>query len=543
MARYLRNLINRNKTQREPLPGQSRNSAGGYVWAVDDWVKLDRFLILGSEKGSYYATERQLTQESVSAVHVCVKQDGRRVVRRIVEISRAGRAPKNDPALLALAIAATAGDLETRRAAFDALPQVARTGTHLFHFVAYLDALRGWGRLARRGVARWYTAQDPANLALQLIKYRQRDGWTHRDVLRLCHARAQGVTGDLLYWAVRGWPGVGQEPHPDAVLRRVWALERVQRATTVEEVARLIEEYKLPRETVPTEWLREARTWAALLPHMPMEAMLRNLATMTRIGLIASGSDATRFVEARLADRALVRRARLHPVKILAALLTYRAGHGRRGRHVWRPVGSIIDALDSAFYSAFDAVEPTGRRLVLALDVSGSMSCGRIGGVPGLTPRVASAACALVTAATEPQWRIMAFSHKLVPVHISPDMRLETVLQLSDLPMGATDCALPMLWAIKKGVRADAFIIYTDSETWYGDVHPAEALQRYRDKFGIPAKLIVVGMVSNGFSIADPNDPGMFDVVGFDTATPALISDMIADRGAVPIEEIEDIIG
>jgi len=37
--------------------------------------------------------------------------------------------------------------------------------------------------------------------------------------------------------------------------------------------------------------------------------------------------------------------------------------------------------------------------------------------------------------------------------------------------------------------------------------------------------LVVVGMVSNGFSIADPTDAGMLDVVGFDTATPALISD------------------
>lgn len=42
---------------------------------------------------------------------------------------------------------------------------------------------------------------------------------------------------------------------------------------------------------------------------------------------------------------------------------------------------------------------------------------------------------------------------------------------------------------------------------------------------GIPVKLVVVGMVANGFSIADPNDAGMMDVVGFDTATPMLISD------------------
>ena len=42
---------------------------------------------------------------------------------------------------------------------------------------------------------------------------------------------------------------------------------------------------------------------------------------------------------------------------------------------------------------------------------------------------------------------------------------------------------------------------------------------------GIPAKLVVVGMVSNGFSIADPSDGGMMDVVGFDASAPALIAD------------------
>ena len=84
-----------------------------------------------------------------------------------------------------------------------------------------------------------------------------------------------------------------------------------------------------------------------------------------------------------------------------------------------------------------------------------------------------------------------------------------------------------MLWALKHKVQADAFIIYTDSETWFGETHPVQALQQYREKMDIPARLIVVGMVSNGFSIADPNDAGMLDVVGFDTATPQVIADFV----------------
>jgi 60 kDa SS-A/Ro ribonucleoprotein len=88
-----------------------------------------------------------------------------------------------------------------------------------------------------------------------------------------------------------------------------------------------------------------------------------------------------------------------------------------------------------------------------------------------------------------------------------------------------------MLYARKKGLEIDTFVVLTDSETWAGDIHPAQALRGYRRASGIDARLVVVGMVSNGFSIADPNDPGMLDVVGFDTATPQLISDFA--RGAL----------
>jgi 60 kDa SS-A/Ro ribonucleoprotein len=74
-------------------------------------------------------------------------------------------------------------------------------------------------------------------------------------------------------------------------------------------------------------------------------------------------------------------------------------------------------------------------------------------------------------------------------------------------------------------------VIHPDSETRAGDVHPAQALADYRSASGIDARLVVVGRVSNGFSIADQNDPGMLDVVGFDTATPQLVSDFA--RGAL----------
>lgn len=180
--------------------GQVKMRSRGYGWAVDDWMRLDRFLILGTEGGTYYVSERKLTIESAEAVLRCIQSDGPRVVARIVEISGAGRAPKNDPALFALAMCAKLGDEATRVAAYRALPKVARIGTHLFHFCEYAKAFGGLGGNGfKRALSRWYTERDASRLALQAVKYQQRDGWSHRDVLRLAHpvAPVRGAPGDL----------------------------------------------------------------------------------------------------------------------------------------------------------------------------------------------------------------------------------------------------------------------------------------------------------------------------------------------------------
>ncbi len=551
---YLKGFGTRRVPQWVPLPVQSANSAGGHAWAVDVWTRLRRFLILGSEGGSYYAAQATLTRKNAAAVDEAVREDGIRAVEEIVRVSREGRAPKNDPALYALALAAGANDEATRKAALAALPQVARTGTHLFRFVSFVEGFRGWGRSLRRAVGNWYAAQSVDALAYQAVKYRQRDGVTHRDVLRLAHPAARVGAGNptldvtdeharLFEWIVRGGS-------TDGLPKLVEGFARTQVAATPHESAALVREYRLPREAVQPEHLASPEVWEALLDGMPMTALVRNLATMTRVGVIAPGSDGTARAVAQLGDAERIRAARVHPIALLAALRTYASGRGARGRGVWSPVRQIVDALDGAFYASFGNVEPAGTRLLLALDVSGSMTYGTVGGVPGLTPRDASAAFALVTAATEPLYEIVGFYagrkgyrkrgrqvhdgyvDGLTPLAISPRQRLDDVVKtVSELPFGGTDCALPMLYALARQQEIDTFVILTDSETWAGDIHPSQALRDYRSASGIDARLVVVGMVANGFSIADPGDPGMLDVVGFDTATPQLISDFA--RGAL----------
>jgi 60 kDa SS-A/Ro ribonucleoprotein len=307
----------------------------------------------------------------------------------------------------------------------------------------------------------------------------------------------------------------------------VLAAATLSRTTDGSQAARLIAAHDLPREAVPTALLNEAVVWEALLARMPLTALLRSLAKLTAVGVIAPLGDSLPLVLSALGDVERMAKARMHPMAILIALRIYAQRRGDRGGLSWEPVQPVIEALNAAFYTVFQAVEPTGKRLLLALDISGSMAAGRVAG-SSLTPREASAAMALMTAATEANTHIVGFGGEMVALPLSPSMRLDDAVRaVSDLPFGRTDCAQPMLYALERGLKVDGFVVYTDSETWAGGIHPVQALRLYRERTGIAAKLVVVAMVSNGFSIADPDDAGMLDVVGFDAATPAVIADFL----------------
>lgn len=540
------NILNTKKTpQTEAVPGKNQvpNSAGGFVFEVDDWVKLERFLILGTEGGSYYASEKQLTKQNAETILRCLKKDGVKTVETIVAISDGGRAPKNDPAIFALAVALKMGDETTKRLAAAAVPRVCRIGTHIFQLAESVKGLGGWGRLTKKAFTGWYTGQAPDQLAMNLAKYQSREGWSHRDLLRKIKVKPSNeATLQMFKWAVgkSGKDPLHKANEEKYLPKVIQGFELAKVAKTDTEVAKLIRDYGLPRECVPTEHLNSVKVWEALLMSgkgMPMTAMIRNLGKMSEIGLIKPLSTASKFIVDRLENAEELKRARVHPIALLMAQSIYRAGHGLRGSLTWGVDSNIGDALDSAFYKAFANVEPTGKRFLLGLDVSGSMGSGTIAG-SNLTPRDASAAMALLTAKTEKWNHIVGFTGggfnggysgtSLTPLDITPKQMLpQAIAKISGLPFGSTDCSLPMQYAMKQKLEVDAFVVYTDNETYAGNPHPFQALQQYRQQTGINAKLIVVGMVANNFTIADPSDAGMLDVVGFDTNVPSIMADFV----------------
>lgn len=219
----------------DPMSRLTPNNGGGLAFAISKWQRLNRFLIMGVEGGTYYVGQKELALQNAKCLLECILSDGLRTVREIVKVSDEGRAIKNSPAIFALAVCAANGDNPTMRSmALDCLPKVCRTGTHLFEFCQYVRKFRGWGRGLKRAVANWYLLnadlnglRDLDNVAYQLLKYQQREGWSHRDLLRLSHPMpTSGNVSTLFKYVVTG-EAVEGKTYPDIVC----AFEEAKTAT------------------------------------------------------------------------------------------------------------------------------------------------------------------------------------------------------------------------------------------------------------------------------------------------------------------------
>jgi hypothetical protein len=302
-----------------------------------------------------------------------------------------------------------------------------------------------------------------------------------------------------------------------------------EKKDTTTAIALMEKNKKIQREHLPTELLNTTQIWNALLSGMGMTALVRNLGKLSQVGV---ASTRTQEIIKMLTDPKAVKDSRIHPLQVLVGMKTYSQGKGDIGSLTWTPNSYITTALSTTFRQAFGNITPTGKRFMFGLDVSGSMSSCMCAGAKNITPREGSVAMALMTLHAEgaENVHIYGFSNIFYNFNgkVRPDMTIQDAIRATDVPFGATDCALPMTEALKmyhqNGTVFDVFCIYTDNETYAPNIHPQVALEQYRKATGVDAKLVVVGMVANQLSISDHRDRNTLNLAGFDTATPELIS-------------------
>jgi hypothetical protein len=311
------------------------------------------------------------------------------------------------------------------------------------------------------------------------------------------------------------------------LLKHLHAIHEAGESKNASLACALIRSGRLVREHIPTVLFGSREIWATLLETMPLEALLRNLGKMTQNGV---AGDKYKEIVARMTDQAAILKARIHPIKVLVASKVYKNGHGDLGSLSWVPNSFIANAFTQLYQLSYGTITPTSQSIMVAVDVSGSMSSAVLGSKI-LTCRDASIAMALLYLETEKNVSVVAFSDGLVDMstpsrnQLRRGMTIDQALSAtSGMSFSSTDCVLPILHAIKHNLKIDAFIVLTDNETYAPNEHPQSALVRYRQLMGTETKLIVIGMTGNCFTIVDPNDRKTLNLAGFDTSTPEIVS-------------------
>lgn len=545
--------------QTEPLPGRKadmiRNPEGGYVFRKDVWTRLSDFLVLGTEGGTYYADERTHTYQNIESVWAALLDDGPRAVQMAVDYStgRPPRAPRNHPALYVVAYALAAGNLDTKRAAAVAVPKVARTTDHLAQLFGYWKQFsskpggRGGAgrapvgansRAVRRAWINWFTARPPEQVAYTLLKARSRKTGAGEDfspghLLSLVRPVPSNGAEQALYALATGRKTPMEVSGYFVAAKSFY---EAQLADTPARAIKAINAYHVPWEFLPDAVLKDARVWQALVPHLGMTALIRNLARMTGLGVFGPFSESTGQAVDRLTSQAELHRGRIHPFDLLLARLVYDTGHAQPNlkapARTWSPNGHIVDALGRAYNLAVQVADKSPGRLVVAVDSSGSMgqTVQHGGSTIGSCYHLGTAIAATLMRSFDGDCYPVEFDSSCRPSKLRAGMSLGEIYSLRH-DGGATDCSAPIEWALRNNVVCDAFVLITDNVTWSGNRHTTKVLEDYRRSINPAARVIVSAMVANGYSVADPTDPGVINVAGFDSSLPTLIAGYMQTEG------------
>jgi 60 kDa SS-A/Ro ribonucleoprotein len=511
--------------EKEMIQGRS----GGFMFDAGLWTMLRRCLLIGTAQSTYYAGKQELTEDFVKVLEQAIATDPERVATEIVYASD-GKAINNSAPLLALVLLSMGETPAAKKAFIEIFPQVVRTGSHFYEWLSYTKSLRGFGKVIQEAGKKWLSKEDVKGLAYQLLKYQQRNGFSHRDALRLFHVHPLTPDHDQLFeWVVKGWEDLPPES-PSPALVQVWWYEWLKRNPN--QTHQAIAEGHLTHEMVAPVGKMDRQAWQLLFNQMPIGAMLRNLGSLTELGVLrADEPQNLKRIEDVLNNPQHLRKGRIHPIDVLKALKTYQSG-GKigRSRKTWQPVARIVAILEKAVELSFEVVQPTGKVFMHAVDVSSSMSYSTVQSV-GLTCCEIATAMALVTAKAEKNYMIRGFSTQFKDLGLNHQDSFSSALRkASDKNFGGTDASVAYDWMIKNRFKADVICFWTDSESWAGYQHPAQALAKYRQKVNPNVKAVYITLAPYRITLVDPQDPLSWDLGGFDPGIPHLISLLATDK-------------
>lgn len=476
-----------------------------------DWrEEYLQMLLTNTVSRVFYASERELGEKALEMHRFAADEDPEFMARALAYARNEGFM-RFQP-LLGLAMLS----LVAPRIFSGLFDQVIRTVADLAEFTLALEALeRGQGGRLVKKLA--------ALRLLRLTEYEalkyggEGRGFSLRDLLRVYHPKPLDAKTRALF---RYIAEKVLSPEERNMLPSIDAFLKVRDHGGSEGLGSVLEwirEGRLPYNIVTGAVGRmTSDLWEALLPDLPLFALVRHLSTLQRNGVFDEEKNRS-FVVERLSDAKAVRAAKILPFRFASA---------------WKKVRDVEwlrHALERALELAVDLLPSIEGKTAILLDVSGSMSAVRDNMEDPLT---AGAVLALsIMRKAGGKGIFFLFDTEATLFETSPEEPILAAVARIDLG-GGTDTGVALKSMLQKSFFVDNIVIVTDEQQNEGSPF-FEVLRKYREKINGNAKAFVVNVAPYGGAMIPPEDENTFYVYGWSDHIVSFIANAVEGHGNI----------
>ena len=517
----------------QPLPGENmvKNNAGGYVYKISDMEEVKRFCIIGTMNGTFYISETKHTTNNTNKIIDLIKNGkGNNVYDVAMNVIINNLAYKIDHSLFVLALCATYGDIKLRSKVFNSLSIFCNIPTHLFMFVNYVKSMRGVGRSLKRNISNWYNNKKFDLLMYHVLKYQNREGLTHKNMILCAHPKTNDVNKNKLFRYILDVDNLSKLYDKDRVIESIYSynndvnpknyltIKNLSKLDDEKDIIEAIKKFKLVRENIPTKFLNNKNVFIELIKNMPYTALIRNLGKMSVIGILNNFSENNleSFVCDKITDEKAIKLSMVHPMQLYLALTTYSSGRGFKGNLSWEINQKVVEALTKAMEISFKFTKNLKKNIVVAVDVSGSMETF----IPDtkITCSQYGAMLSYIFTRTVENCKLLWFNTDCRILNNSSNTFESITKAYKKVSGGGTNLKSPVKYVydmIESNYKIDGLVIVTDNEGWFGG-HPTVTLNDIR-KIQPDFKLVTLSTVATPYSTfrTHDNDFNNLDIVGF----------------------------
>jgi len=490
--------------------------------AFDRSLEEDTLAVLMTNtlSNTFYVSEQELAKETVDVLTKMAEKDPEFLAKALVYARNQGLM-KLAP-VVGLAVLSAFDKSEKKTAFRKVFHHVVKTPDDLREFVSLCrsKAIRqGLGGEARDAVKRWLQHLTEYHA----VKYGgNSEGITLRDIIRMAHPRPiNDKQRELFGWLVKGWEDVGSQPSPTNP--QVWALEKLKRSTDEAEIVSLVETYRLTWEVVvPSVKKMTPAIWRALLKDMPYMALLRNLNTMERNGVM--DKDTAKNIADRISNPDNVKHSKQLPFRFFNAFKAFTGNQEVRD--------ALVDALEQSFIN----VDKLNGRICIANDISGSMGGAvsdkgntRYCDIAGLLGAALFKKCDDVV--------LLPFDTSVHKFNISRRSTIMDIAGKIGLAQGGTSLAAPIQELTHTRDKVDVFIGITDSEDWSGEGF-LTAWERYKKTINPNAKAFLITIAPYRDWVAPEGYSDVHFIMGWNDSVLRYIS-MTLNQGVSQVGDVK----